>query len=235
MHGQTSGNVLLLTKARNVFRIRHVAQVNAQTETILVVDDEKSVRELLERFLKLTGYNVVTAASGREALNRLLLGEAKIILLDLRMPDMSGMDVLRKLSEEWPKYCTIVITADFDIQTAIEAMKLGAYDYIVKPFDVQDVKEKIHKAVGRWQNQMRERQRYLQLSEKITKQTDRMQAQFEELVTSLAREHKLLIQLAAKQGPGGSNLLARLPKELREPLPSVDAFREALIRILRRS
>lgn len=204
-------------------------------ETILVVDDEKSVRELLERFLKLTGYNVVTAANGREALNRLSLGEAKIVLLDLRMPEMSGMDVLRKLAEEFPKYCVIVISADFDIQTAIEAMKLGAYDYIVKPFDVQDVKEKIHKAVARWQNQMRDRQRYKQLSDKIANQTNRMQEQFEELVKSLAREHKLLMQLAAKQGSAGGDLLASLPKELREPLPSADAFREALIRILRKS
>ncbi len=210
-------------------------QMSPEKETILVVDDEKSVRELLERFLKLTGYEVVSATNGREALEKLSLGLARIVLLDLRMPEMSGMDVLRKLVDEWPKYCTIVITADADLNGAIEAMKLGAYDYILKPFDVETVKEKIHKAIARWQKQTRDRQHYFQLTEKFNKQTERMQQQFEELVASLSREHRLLWQMAMKQGPAGGELLSKLPKELREPLPSVEAFRDAMIRILRRA
>ncbi len=212
-----------------------IKQMNPEKETILVVDDEKSVRELLERFLKLTGYEVATATNGRDALEKLALGVAQIMLLDLRMPEMTGMDVLRKLADEWPKYCVIVITANSDLNGAVEAMKLGAYDYILKPFDVEVVKEKIHKAIARWQKQTRDKQHYLQLSEKLNKQTDKMQQQFEELVSSLAREHKILWQLAAKQGSASNELLSRLPKELREPLPSIDAFRDALIRILRRS
>ncbi|GAI66851.1 unnamed protein product, partial [marine sediment metagenome] len=76
---------------------------------------------------------------------------------------------------------------------------------------------------------------YLQLQESITGQTQQMQEQFAELINGLLREHKLLHELATRQAGGGKELLSKLPKELREPISSVEEFRDALLRILRKA
>jgi len=208
--------------------------VTTEQEGILVVDDEEAVRNLLQRILEEVGYAVTTAANGQEALYKLSLGEAKVMLLDMKMPGMSGIEVLHKLADDWPNYCVIMVTAVNDLQTAVEALKLGAYDYITKPFDRDDVKEKLVKAITKYHRLVQEKKRYEQLQKSIVEKTERMQEQFVQLVNSLAREHKLLHQLAAGQAVGGKALLSKLPKELREPISSVDEFRDAMIRILGR-
>jgi len=209
--------------------------MTTEPERILVVDDEETVRNLLQRILEETGYIVTTAANGQEAIYKLSLGEAKIMLLDMKMPGMSGIEVLQKLEAEWPKYCILMVTAVTDLQTAVEALKLGACDYITKPFDRDDVKQKLVKAIQKHHRLSQDKKRYDQLQKSIVEQTSRMQGQFEELVASLAREHKLLYQLAAGQAGGGKALLSKLPKELQEPISSVDEFRDAMLRILKRA
>lgn len=202
---------------------------------ILAVDDEETVRILFQRVLQAAGYDVNTAADGKEALSFISDGGIDVVLLDIKMPGPSGIDVLGKISTDWPDICTIMVTAVADVQTAVEAMKLGAYDYITKPFDRDKVLRKIRQSIERWQKQAQERQHYLQLEQNITERTRQMQEQFTELVNSLAREHQLLQQLAAKQGTGGKSLLSGLPPELQEPIASIEEFREALLRILKRS
>ncbi len=202
---------------------------------VLVVDDEESVRNLLQRILGEPGYQVTTAANGKEALYKVSLGEAEVVLLDIKMPGMSGMEVLSKLSADSPDICVIMVTSIVDTETAVEAMKMGAYDYIIKPFDRDDVLQKVLTAIERWKRRLKEKQRYLKLQESITEKTQRMQEQFTELIHSLSREHKLLCDLAAKQGKGGKSLLSGLPRELQEPVPSVEEFKDALIKILRRA
>lgn len=202
---------------------------------ILVVDDEETVRLVFQRVLQAAGYDVTTAADGIEALS--LIGNAGIdvVLLDIKMPGPSGVDVLARISADWPDICVIMVTAVTDIQTAVGAMKLGAYDYITKPFERDKMLRKIRQSIERWQEQTQERQHYLQLQQNITEQTRHIQEQFTELVNSLAREHQLLQQLAAKQETGGKSLLSGLPPELQEPFASVEEFRDALLRILKRS
>ncbi|MFC1984912.1 response regulator [Chloroflexota bacterium] len=206
-----------------------------EPERILVVDDEETVRNLLQRILEETGYTVTTATNGQEAIYKLSLGEAKIMLLDMKMPGMSGIEVLQKLEAEWPKYCILMVTAVTDLQTAVDALKLGACDYITKPFDRDDVKQKLVKAIQKHNRLRQDKKRYDQLQKSIVEQTGRMQEQFTELVSSLARENKLVHQLAAGQPDGGKAMLSKLPKELQEPISSVEEYRDALIRILRRT
>lgn len=208
--------------------------MTTEQERILVVDDEETVRNLLQRILEETGYTVTTAANGQEAIYKLSLGEAKIMLLDMKMPGMSGIEVLQKLEDEWPKYCILMVTAVTDLQTAVDALKLGACDYITKPFDRDDVKQKLVKAIQKHHRLNQDKKRYDQLQKSIVEQTSRMQEQFTELVSSLARENKLVHQLAAGQPDGGKAMLSKLPKELQEPISSVDEYRDALIKILRR-
>lgn len=202
---------------------------------LLVVDDEESVRNLLQRILEGAGYQVTTAADGKEALYKVSLGEAEIVLMDIHMPGMSGIEVLHKISADSPDCCVIMVTAVTDVDTAVEALKIGAYDYITKPFDRDDVVQKVLKAIESWKRRLQEKQRYLQLQESITEKTQRMQDQFTELLGSLAREHKLLHESVSKQAGGSRELLSKLPKELQEPIPSVEEFSDALLRILKRT
>jgi len=200
---------------------------------ILVVDDEESIRNLLKRFLEEEGYSVVTAADGEEALDEMSRQGAEIALVDIRMPGMSGIELLGKLTTDWPDVCVIMATAILDTKTAVEAMKMGAYDYITKPFAPDEVVQKVHKAIEKWRNQLKEKSHYLHLKERFTEQTQRMQEQFTELVSSLAREHKLLHKLAVRHIGNGKSSLKELPPELQEPIDSVEEFKDALIRILK--
>jgi DNA-binding NtrC family response regulator len=203
-------------------------------EKILIVDDEETVRVLLKRILEGAGYEVVTAENGEEALKKLSYRDIHVVLTDIKMPGMTGIELLRHLNYEADDYCVIMITALTDAQTAVEAMKLGAHDYIVKPFDGDEVKSKLLNALEIYHRTLQEKGRQNQIQSNILNQTNRMQEQFSELVSSLAREHKLLHQLASKQSDGGKAMLSKLPKELQTPMASVDEFRDALIRILKR-
>ncbi len=206
-----------------------------QRRRVLVVDDEETVRSVLKRILEGAGYKVITAANGEEALYEMSQQEIKVVLLDIKMPGMSGIEVLGKLTHDRPDTCAIMVTAVADAQTAVEAMKMGAYDYIVKPFDQSEVVQKVQKAIARWNHQLEEKRHYLELRGQFLEKTTLMQEQFTELIESLGREHKLLHELAASQADGGKSMLSELPPELQKPMSSVEEFRDALLRILRRS
>lgn len=101
--------------------------------TILVVDDEDSLRRVTQLRLEQAGYHTVTAASGEEALRRMDQQPITLVLTDLRMPGMSGLDLLREVKQISPETAVIVITAYGTIESAVEAMKTGAFDYVIKP------------------------------------------------------------------------------------------------------
>ena len=204
-----------------------------QRGKVLVADDEQTVRKLLQRILEEVGYNVVTATNGLEVLEQVSMLEVDVVLLDIKMPEMSGMEALAKLTADWPEICVIMVTALADAQTAIKAMKLGAYDYITKPFNQDDLVLTMRRAIEKRDFQLKNQRFMLELQQSVKEQAERMHSQFNELVHSLAREHKLLHDIATKQPGGGKSLLANLPSELREPMPSFDEFREALLRVLR--
>lgn len=119
--------------------------------TILVVDDELSMREFLEIMLDKEGYEVLTASSGEEALQ--LIGEASydLMLCDMKMPRISGLEVLKKSQELYPHVPVIIITAYSTSESAMEALKIGAYDYIQKPFQVDEIKLIIQNALEKKQ------------------------------------------------------------------------------------
>ncbi len=117
------------------------------TEKILVVDDELSMREFLEIMLTKEGYRVQTAADGKKAI---ALAEREVFdlaIIDIRMPKMDGIETLIRLKEISPETVTLMITAYASTDTAIRAMKQGAYDYITKPFKIEEIKMTIQKAL----------------------------------------------------------------------------------------
>ncbi len=118
------------------------------TETsILVVDDEESIRWIFQKSLQKRGYRVVTAAGGNEALRLVEEDTFSTIFLDIRLPDLDGLTVLDRLQEMWPQIPVIVMTAQNTMVNAINAMKKGAYDYIVKPFDLPEVYALVEKTI----------------------------------------------------------------------------------------
>ncbi len=118
-------------------------------DSILVVDDELSMREFLQIMLKKENYAVDTAASGEEALEKIEINPYDLILCDIMMPRINGMEVLRRARQLNPEIMVIMITAFASTETAVEAMKLGAYDYITKPFQVDEIKLIIKNALER--------------------------------------------------------------------------------------
>ena len=204
-------------------------------ESVLVVDDEESVRKLLQRILEEAGYNVVTAANGQEALDKVEQLKIGVVLLDIKMPVMSGMEVLRRLAAERPGICVIMSTAVRDAETAVEAMKLGAYDYIIKPFNRDDVVVKVRRAIAKRNLQLEDERHRLDLEKRVVEQANRLQEQFADLVQTLAREHNLLYGMAVSDRKQTKAILSKLPPELQKPMASVEEFSNALLKILRRA
>ena len=109
------------------------------TDTILIVDDEESIRKSLKDILGDEGYEVVTAASGREALDVLSEAQPSLALLDIAMPEMDGIETLRRFKETRPEMQVIMITGHGTIETAVQTTKMGAYDFIQKPLSLERV------------------------------------------------------------------------------------------------
>jgi DNA-binding response OmpR family regulator len=103
---------------------------------VLVVDDEADAVELLQEFLSAKGYEVLTAHDGEEALRAVREERPHLILLDIRMPGMNGLEVLRRVRQIDQEVGVIVVTAVSEEETGREALALGAFDYIVKPLDL---------------------------------------------------------------------------------------------------
>ena len=119
---------------------------------ILVIDDEESIRWVLKTSLQKKGYNVKVAEDGSSALKIISKENFAAILLDLNLPDLSGFEILTKLNESGLKSSVIIITAQNSVKNAIEAMKLGAYDYFSKPFDIDEVNYLVGKAIENYKN-----------------------------------------------------------------------------------
>ncbi|MBW2608164.1 MAG: sigma-54-dependent Fis family transcriptional regulator, partial [Deltaproteobacteria bacterium] len=120
---------------------------NDKTSHILVIDDELSMRELLEIMLTREGYRVSCAESGLMAIEMLAKDHYDLLLCDIRLGDITGLDVLRASKKKNPGTVVIMISAYTTAETAVEAMNDGAYDYVPKPFDNEELKQTIANAL----------------------------------------------------------------------------------------
>jgi two-component system, NtrC family, response regulator HydG len=115
--------------------------MKASRPTLLVVDDELPVLRVIERVAAKAGYDVVTCGSGTEGLRALMRKPADLAMVDLRMPDVNGLDVLRQIKASVPSCEVILMTAHAAVDSAIEAIKLGAREYLTKPFDFDRLRQ----------------------------------------------------------------------------------------------
>ncbi len=116
-------------------------------DKILVVDDELNMRLVLSAMLRKEGFEVVVAADGRQALKSLEEEDFAAVITDLKMPNLDGMGLLSQVVRDYPATPVVIITAHGTIATAVEALKKGAFDYITKPFEQEELKSVVHKAV----------------------------------------------------------------------------------------
>ncbi len=114
---------------------------------VLVVDDEEDVRETLSSVLKNLNYIPFVASNGKEALEVIKNEHIDVVLSDLYMPEMDGIELLKRVRSENNKIVFLMITAHPTIETAVEAIKKGAYDYLSKPFHIEEVRLKINRAL----------------------------------------------------------------------------------------
>src|SRR2546427_4279255 len=130
----------------------------AAPTTVLVVDDEDGIRQALDRFLTRLGYRVLQAASGAEALDRQATGQPEAMLSDIRMPNMTGVELVPKALAQDSDLAVIMLTAIDEPRTAIECLKLGAYDYLIKPVDLDELEMSLQGALRQRQLEVERRE-----------------------------------------------------------------------------
>jgi len=116
---------------------------------ILIVDDERNIRELLEIILTKAGFDTCTTDDGHEALEVIKNDSVDLVIQDLRMPKMDGIKLLKEIKNISPQLPVVLITAFSSWDTAVEAMRLGAYDYLMKPCDIDKLIAKVEEAAAR--------------------------------------------------------------------------------------
>ena len=142
--------------------------------TILIVDDDLAVLHFFAKVLQRDGYQVVTASSGESALEQTATQEFDLVLLDLKMKGVSGMEVLASLHQRWPATPVIILTAHASLETAIQALRQGAHDYLFKPCAMVDLRESVRTGIIRRQENLQKRDllaRLNQLSENAPTET----------------------------------------------------------------
>lgn len=174
----------------------------AMNSRILIVDDEAPIRALLGEHLQQVGYEVTLAASGAAALESLGHSDFDLVLTDVRMPGMNGLELLGQIIRTRPAVGVLMLTACEDLTLAVNAMRIGALDYILKPFRLAEITASVKEALERRRNQLEQKQRMRLLEETVNERTielrrlldrlrDASEITLEALVAALdAREHE---------------------------------------------
>jgi DNA-binding response OmpR family regulator len=131
--------------------------VDTKLAHILVVDDEGAIRYSISKTLQRVGYQVSAAASGEEALAMLDEHDIDVVLTDIRMPGLTGVELLARIKEKAPDAIVILMTAYASLGTAVESLRLGAHDYLIKPVSSQDIRQSVARGLERAQNMRRRR------------------------------------------------------------------------------
>jgi len=184
-------------------------KTSAEPTTVLVVDDEDGIRQALTRFLTRLGYQVQAAANATEALERLAAHHPTAMLCDIRMPETSGVELLPKVLAQDPDLAIIMLTAIDEPRTAIECLKLGAYDYLIKPVDLEELELSLQHALRQRQLEVDRRELEQWLAREVAVRTRELEER------SAAIEEIALDALAAARDWNGTDAaLSKLAEEV---------------------
>ena len=154
--------------------------------TILIVDDEEMVRRLLHQKLSSEGYQCQEADGAAQALGKLRSNAVELVLLDIRMPGKSGVELLPEIKASYPDTAVIMATAITDTNIAIQCMKQGAYDYLTKPFNLDEVVLSVDRALEKRRLELENRDYQQHLEQKVEAQARRIRTSFLSAITALA-------------------------------------------------
>jgi putative two-component system response regulator len=186
--------------------------------TVLIVDDEDGIRQALDRFLTRLGYVVVQAGSAAEALERLASAHPQAMLCDIRMPNVTGVELVPKALALDSDLAIVMLTAIDEPRTAVECLKLGARDYLIKPVDLDELKLSIQGALRQRELEIERRELEQWLAREIATRTKEM----EEHTAAIAKV--ALDALAATNNwPGEKEAVAKLAADLGSSVEEIQA------------
>src|SRR5882762_5979141 len=177
--------------------------------TVLVVDDEDGIRQALTRFLTRLGYTVQAAANATEALAKQAEHHPQAMLCDIRMPETSGVELLPKVLAQDPDLAVLMLTAIDEPRTAIECLKLGAYDYLIKPVDLEELELSLQHALRQRQLEVDRRELEQWLAREVAVRTRDLEER-----TASIEEIALDALAAAKDWAGVDEAVKKLAAEL---------------------
>lgn len=153
---------------------------------VLIVDDEPQLRRVLSRLMLSDGFEVDEATNGREALSALQRRPATLVLSDLYMPELDGIELLQETRARHPDTAVIMITAVTDVSTAVHCLSLGAMDYITKPFHLEEIRARVRQALERRRLLLENQDYQERLEERVAQQAHRLEQLFLASMQSLA-------------------------------------------------
>ncbi|MFC1904156.1 HD domain-containing phosphohydrolase [Chloroflexota bacterium] len=159
--------------------------MNIRPEQILIVDDEEGIRRLLHRKLSSLGYQCQEAGSAEQALETLRSKPPELVLLDIRMPGKPGNELLPEIKAKYPDITVIMVTAITDTSIAIQCIRQGAYDYITKPFNLDEVVLSVARAQEKRRLELENREYQQHLEQKVEEQAKRIRTSFLNALTAL--------------------------------------------------
>lgn len=196
-------------------------------KTILIVDDEEAIVRLLHQKLSGEGYRCEEAGSAEQALDKLRSNAVALVLLDIKMPGKSGTELLPEIRTSYPDTAVIMATAITDTSTAIQCMKEGAYDYITKPFNLDEVVLSVDRALEKRRLELENRDYQQHLEQKVEEQAKKIRASFLSAITALAYALEAKDKYTSGHSQRVAEVSVAIAKELGMLQGSIDKIRLA--------
>lgn len=198
-------------------------------ESILTVDDEESIRRLLLQKLSSEGYQCKQAGNAEQALDKLRNNLIDLVILDIRMPGKSGIELLPEIKVSYPDTAVIMATATSDINVAIQCMKQGASDYLTKPFNLDEVILSVDRALEKRRLELEIKEYQQHLEEKVEEQAKKIRASFLSAITALAYALEAKDEYTSGHSLRVADISVAIAKEMGLPQESVDKIKLAAL------
>ncbi|MFH0769276.1 MAG: HD domain-containing phosphohydrolase [Chloroflexota bacterium] len=196
--------------------------MTAKQESILIVDDEKAIRRLLYQKLSGEGYQCQEAGNAEQALDALKKEPVGLVLLDIKMPGKSGSELLPEIKAGFPDTAVVMATATTDTNIAIRCMKQGAYDYINKPFNLDDVLLSVERALEKRRLELENREYRKHLEDKVAEQAEKIRVSFLNALRALAYALEAKDGYTSGHSRRVADISASIARELGLPQESID-------------